>query len=58
MIISTGMADADEIGEAITTARDARSKEIAILHCVSGYPAPPKDYNLRIIPDMIERFGW
>jgi pseudaminic acid synthase len=57
LIISTGMADADEIGEAITAARDAGCKEIAILHCVSGYPAPPQDYNLRIIPDMIERFG-
>jgi pseudaminic acid synthase len=57
LIISTGMADADEIGEAITAARDAGCKEIAILHCISGYPAPPQDYNLRIIPDMIERFG-
>lgn len=30
---------------------------MAILHCVSGYPAPAEDYNLRTIPDMIERFG-
>lgn len=57
MIISTGMADAEEIEEAIAAARDGGCKELAILHCVSGYPAPAEDYNLRIIPDMIERFG-
>lgn len=57
IIISTGMADAEEIEEAIAAARDAGCSELAILHCVSGYPAPPADYNLRIIPDMVRRFG-
>ena len=57
MIISTGMADAEEIQEAIEAAREGGCKELAILHCVSGYPAPAEDYNLRTIPNMIERFG-
>lgn len=57
MIISTGMADAEEIQEAINAARESGCKQLAILHCVSGYPAPAEDYNLHTIPDMIERFG-
>lgn len=57
MIISTGMADAEEIQEAIDAAREGGCKQLAVLHCVSGYPAPAEDYNLRTITDMIERFG-
>lgn len=57
MIISTGMADAEEIAEAIEAARDGGCRELAILHCVSGYPAPAGDYNLRTLTDMIARFG-
>jgi pseudaminic acid synthase len=57
MIISTGMADSEEINEAVEAAREGGCKELAILHCVSGYPAPAEDYNLRTIPDMIHRHG-
>jgi N-acetylneuraminate synthase len=57
MIISTGMADAEEIAEAVAAAREGGCRELALLHCVSGYPAPPGDYNLYTIPDMIRRFN-
>jgi len=57
MIISTGMADVEEIGEAIQAAKDGGCKELAILHCVSGYPAPAEDYNLKTMIDMQQRFG-
>ena len=57
MIISTGMADQEEIEEAIVTAKEGGCSSLAILHCVSGYPAPASDYNLRTLVDMKERFN-
>jgi N-acetylneuraminate synthase len=57
LIISTGLADTSEIGEAIEAAREGGCKEIAILHCVTGYPAPATDYNLHTLPDMTSRFA-
>ncbi|MEL4280144.1 MULTISPECIES: pseudaminic acid synthase [Shewanella] len=56
MIMSTGMANEAEIQEAIATAKNNGCKELVILHCVSGYPAPAAEYNLRTIPDMARRF--
>ncbi|WP_417713915.1 pseudaminic acid synthase [Pseudophaeobacter arcticus] len=57
MIISTGMADDEEIAEAAQAARDGGCTDFALLHCVSGYPAPAADYNLATIPDMARRWG-
>lgn len=57
LIISTGMANKEEIEEAICAAHDGGCTQLAILHCVSGYPAPASDYNLRTITDMIQHFG-
>lgn len=57
MIISTGMANKEEIKEAIQAAYDGGCKELAVLHCVSGYPAPAEDYNLRTIQDMASSFN-
>jgi pseudaminic acid synthase len=57
MIISTGMANSEEIQEAIDTAHAAGCVELAILHCVSGYPAPASNYNMKTLADMVGRYG-
>ena len=57
MIISTGMADESEIREAVDAANAGGCVQLALLHCVSGYPAPASDYNLKTLEDMAERFG-
>ena len=57
LIISTGMANEREIGAALETAHKYGCGEVALLHCVSGYPAPAEEYHLATIPDMRQRFG-
>jgi len=57
MIMSTGMASEAEIEEAVTTARDAGCKDMLLLHCISSYPAPIDQANLRQIPELACRFG-
>lgn len=57
VIISTGMASADEIGEAVAAAREGGARQIALLKCTSGYPARPEEMNLRTMADMSARFG-
>lgn len=57
MIISTGMANLEEIGEALDTARRGGCRELVLLHCVSGYPTPVEEANLMTIADLAERFG-
>lgn len=56
LIISTGMADADEVREAVTVARAAGALEIALLHCTSAYPAPAAEMHLRTIADLAKTF--
>ena len=57
LIISTGMANLDEITTARDTALAAGAAGVVLLHCVSSYPATFADANVRTIPDMAARFG-
>jgi pseudaminic acid synthase len=56
MIISTGMADLEDIELAVRTAKESGCHNLVLLHCVSGYPAPASDYNLATMVDMSHRF--
>jgi pseudaminic acid synthase len=57
VIMSTGMATADEVDEAVRAAREVGATELALLKCTSAYPSPPELMNLRAIPMMAERWG-
>jgi N,N'-diacetyllegionaminate synthase len=61
VILSTGNADVEEIDRAVQWCRDeagaAVSERIAILHCVSAYPAPIEQANVRGVPFLKQRYG-
>ena len=56
-VISTGMATPEEIGETVEAFRAAGGGDLMLLHCVSGYPTPVEQSNLRRIPKLAEQFG-
>ncbi len=57
VIISTGMASREEVSEAVEVARAAGCQELALLRCVSSYPAPPEEMNLATIQDLWDSFA-
>lgn len=52
MIISTGMASIEELGETVRAARQAGCKDLVLLKCTSTYPASPEHSNIRTIPHL------
>ncbi|MGE5506654.1 MAG: pseudaminic acid synthase [Actinomycetota bacterium] len=57
IVMSTGMATDAEIAEALETIRSHGGSQVVLLHCVSGYPTPVAEINLRRIAALAERFG-
>ncbi|MGH6970590.1 MAG: pseudaminic acid synthase, partial [Caulobacteraceae bacterium] len=57
MIVSTGLASLAEMEEALQAARRGGADQVALLHCVSAYPAPVEEANVRTVPDLARRFG-
>ena len=56
MIISTGMANLDEIDTTVKTARKYGAKDITLLYCVSNYPSKIDDFNLNNIGILKKKF--
>jgi N,N'-diacetyllegionaminate synthase len=57
MILSTGLADYEDIQDAVAACRDAGNDQIVLLQCASLYPAPPARMNLRSMETMRRAFG-
>jgi sialic acid synthase SpsE len=62
VVLATGMATLDEIARAVETLRTADCRDLTLLHCVSGYPAPVGECNLAAIQTIARacgcRVGW
>lgn len=57
VLLSTGMGTLDEIQEALSAIRAQGNNQIVLLHCVSSYPSPARDSNLRAMQLLRERFA-
>jgi N,N'-diacetyllegionaminate synthase len=57
IILSTGMANLQEVQEALETIYAAGNHDVVVLQCVSNYPASPASINLRAMDTMRKQFG-
>jgi len=57
ILMSTGMASLDEIGDAIESARSVGNDSIILFHCISSYPAPISESNLHMIHILQREFN-
>lgn len=57
IILSTGIATLEDIELAVNCCKKCGNNDIAILKCVSEYPSPYEDINLKTIPNMMSTFN-
>ena len=56
IIMSTGMANLEEIDDAVGVIHSQGNEQLALLKCTSAYPTPPSEMNLHTIPHLAERY--
>ena len=57
LLISTGMGNLEEITEAVAAASEGGCDQILLFHCISSYPTPTSEANLRMITFLKDKFG-
>ena len=57
LLLSTGMSDMDDIRAAVECARVAGARQLAVLHCVSAYPVPSGQENIRAVAELARVLG-
>lgn len=57
VILSTGMYTLEDIGKALKVIEKTGNPDIAVLHCVTSYPTPPSEENLRAMDTIREAYG-
>lgn len=57
MIMSTGMASLEDVAKSVETVHRYGSGELVLLHCISGYPTPVEEANLRRMDALKAAFG-
>ncbi len=57
ILLSSGVSRLSDIETAVEIFRHGVRNQICLLHCVTSYPAPETDYNLRLLPSLANLFG-
>ena len=57
LLLSTGMANLGEVEEALEAVFSTGNRQVTLLHCVTEYPAPPEEVNLRAMHTLRRAFG-
>ncbi len=57
VILATGVAHPEEIAAAVAACREEGNEQLLLLKCVSAYPTPYEDVNLRMMPGLAKTYG-
>lgn len=57
VVLSTGMSEMEEIGQAVEILQKGGAKSLVLLHCNTEYPTPYKDANLKAMTALQQAFN-